>query len=76
VFVSVRRLQELRLENLKTTMGSSICEDVGFGVINFYMIFNDTYRINRPIISFRAINIDQKCKHLLHFPTVTLRALC
>jgi hypothetical protein len=29
---------------------------------------------DRPMESFQAIKIDKYCKHLLNFPTVTLRA--
>jgi hypothetical protein len=36
------------------------------------MIFSDTYWMVRPMINFRAINID-KCKQS-NFPAVTLRA--
>jgi hypothetical protein len=40
------------------------------------MIFNDTYKIIRPVTSIRAINIDKKCKHLSNFSAIILWALC
>jgi hypothetical protein len=33
------------------------------------------YQMMRPMISFWAINIDKRYKHLSDFPTVTLQAL-
>jgi hypothetical protein len=29
-----------------------------------------------PMITFRARQIDKKCKHLSNFPTVTLQVVC
>jgi hypothetical protein len=40
---------------------------LGLGIC-FPMLFSDTYRLIRPLESFRAIKIDKKCKHLLNFP--------
>jgi hypothetical protein len=31
--------------------------------------------LNRPMVSFWTIKIDEKCKHLSSFPAVTLQAL-
>jgi hypothetical protein len=45
-------------------------------IIIIFMIFNDTYRIIRLMLSFRAININTKSKNLSNFPAVILRALC
>jgi hypothetical protein len=58
----------------KTVLGSSLCKCVGFRD-NFSMILKDTYRMTMPIISFQAINIDKKGKHLSNFPAVTVRGL-
>jgi hypothetical protein len=65
----------------KTVPYSSLSEDVGFSNNDknniFPIIFNDAYRTVRPtIISFRAMNIGKKYKHLSNFPAVTLRTLC
>jgi hypothetical protein len=58
----------------KTVLDSSPGED---GFRNFFsMIFNDTYLVIRPVMNFRAINIDMKCKHLSNFAVVTPRVLC
>jgi hypothetical protein len=43
----------------------------GFGIVTVSVIFIDTYRMITPMINFRTINIDKKCKHLLNFPAVT-----
>jgi hypothetical protein len=42
---------------------------LGLGII-FSMLFSNTYRMVRRMISFRAINIDKKSKHLSNFPAV------
>jgi hypothetical protein len=58
----------------KTAVGSNLCEDFGFrggnnnNNNNNFLVFNDTYRMMRPIVSFWAIKIGKKCKHLLNFP--------
>jgi hypothetical protein len=41
-------------------------------LVIFTMIFNDPYRI----ITFRAVEINMKCKYLWDFPAVIPRALC
>jgi hypothetical protein len=51
-----------KVTNPKNILGSSSVED-GFKD-NFSVIFNDTYRMIRPMLSFRAIKIDKKRKHL------------
>jgi hypothetical protein len=56
----------------KTVLSSGLGEGVGI----WDNIFNDAYRMIRPMISFREIKIGKKCKHLSNFPAVTLRALC
>jgi hypothetical protein len=57
--------------NPKTVLGSS-----GFrNGDNLSVILNDTYRMIRRMVSFRAIRTVKKCKHLSNFPAVTLRAL-
>jgi hypothetical protein len=76
LFVSARRLQELRLQTRKLSLVRVSVTKVGFRDNNFSIIFSDTYRMIRPMISFRAIKIDKKWNHLLNFPAVTLRALC
>jgi hypothetical protein len=43
--------------------------------IIFSMIYKDTYRMIRPMVSFRVIKIDKKYKNLSNFPAVTLLAL-
>jgi hypothetical protein len=50
-------------------------ECVEFRNIFVCMLLSDTHRMIKPMISFQAINIDTKCKHLSNFPTVTLWAL-
>jgi hypothetical protein len=59
----------------KIVLGSSLGEDV-FRDNNFSMILNDTYRMIRPMVSFRAIKIGKKRKNVSNFPAVTLRAFC
>jgi hypothetical protein len=44
---------------------------LGLGIF-FPVIFNDMYRMIRPMVSFQAMKIDKKCKHLLNFPAVIL----
>jgi hypothetical protein len=63
------------MTNSKTVLRSSLGKDVRFRDNIFSMIFNDMYRMIRPMISFRASKFDKKCKHLSNFPTVTLRVL-
>jgi hypothetical protein len=76
VFISARRLQELRSQNQETFLGSSLGEDVWFrNENNLSMIFYDTSRTSRPMVSFRAIQIDKNSKHLSNFLAATLRAL-
>jgi hypothetical protein len=60
----------------KTVLDSSLGEDVGFKDNFFSMTFNDTYGMIRPMVSFWAITINKKCKHLSNLPTVTLLTLC
>jgi hypothetical protein len=44
----------------------------GFGN-NFFVIFNDTYRMSWPMIIFRGRKIDEKFKHLsVDFPCMLL----
>jgi hypothetical protein len=67
--------------NQETVLGSSPIKDVGFrddnnnNNNNFSMIFNEAYRMTRPVVIFRTIKIDKKFKHFWNFPTVTLRTL-
>jgi hypothetical protein len=56
--------------NPNAVLGSSPGEDVGFRIF-FSVVFNDTYRM----ISFKAIEIDMKCKHLSNFAAVTAGTL-
>jgi hypothetical protein len=48
---------------------------LGFRVNIFPMLFNDKYRMLRPVIIFRARKIDKKWKHLPNFATVTVDTL-
>jgi hypothetical protein len=48
---------------------------LGLRIINFPIIFNDAYQMIRPLVRFRPIKTDKKCKHLSNFPAVTLREL-
>jgi hypothetical protein len=73
-FVSTSRLQELRSQTLILSWVRVSVNMFGLG-ITFSMILNYTYRMIRPIISFRAIKTDKKCNHLLIFPAATLRTL-
>jgi hypothetical protein len=78
LFVSARRLQEPRSQTRKLSC-VRVSVRMGLGImiiIIFPMIFNDTYRMVRPMISFRIIKTGKKWKHLSNFPAVTLRALC
>jgi hypothetical protein len=75
LFVLTTRLQKKRSQPRKSVLSSSLGED-GFRDNIFSMIFNDTYRMIRPMASFRAVKIDTKCKHLSNFPAVTLRTCC
>jgi hypothetical protein len=62
--------------NQKTALGSSSGQDVGFRYNNFFLRYSYVqYRMIRPMISFRTINIDIKCKYLSNFAAVTPRAL-
>jgi hypothetical protein len=45
-------------------------------IIIFSLIFSDTYRMIRPMISFRTIKVGKKGKHLSNFPAVTQQARC
>jgi hypothetical protein len=45
-------------------------------IIIIPMILNDTYRMIRPMASFRAIKTDKKCKHLSNSPAAAVRTLC
>jgi hypothetical protein len=59
----------------ETLLGSShgeyvVCRDF------FPMILNNMYRMIRPMLNFRAIKIDKKCKHLSNSPALILRAFC
>jgi hypothetical protein len=49
---------------------------LGLGVISFSCDIERYYRMTRPVISFRAIKIVMKCKHLFNFAAVTLPAMC
>jgi hypothetical protein len=69
LFVSTGGIQN------ESFLGSSLGEDAGFRKNIFSIIFNDTYRMTRPVISFKATNIDTKYKHLSSFAAVTLREL-
>jgi hypothetical protein len=75
LFVSARRLPKKRLQTRKMSQVRVPVKVFNLRII-FLTIFNDTYRIIRPMISFREIKIDMKCKHLSDFAAVTLRALC
>jgi hypothetical protein len=71
-----RRDYRTKVTNPKSVLGLSLGEDVGFTDNNLSVIFKEKYRMIWPMISFRAINIDNKCKYQSNFPSVTLRTLC
>jgi uncharacterized membrane protein YqjE len=66
LFVSARRLQEIRSQTEKLSWVPVSMKMFGLGIIIkiilISMIFDDTYRMIRPMVSFRARTID-KCKH-------------
>jgi hypothetical protein len=78
LFILERRLQELKSETQKMSWVRVSVKMLGLGIIIIIIfVWYSTIRgIVRPTISFRAINIDKKCKHLSNFAAVTLRALC
>jgi ribosomal protein L30/L7E len=75
LFVSKRRLQELRSQSQKLSWVRVSVKILGLGKIIISVIFNDTYRMIRPMLNIRAIKINTKYKHLSNFPVVTLRVL-
>jgi hypothetical protein len=83
LFVSAGRLLEVRSQSLKLSWVRVSVKMLGLWIIIIiiiivivYVILNDTYRMIRPMVSFREIKIDKKYKYLSNFFTVTLRALC
>jgi hypothetical protein len=74
LFVSARRLQELRSQTRKLSWVRVSVKMLGFGII-FSVIFNDTYR-SEAFDKVSGNNIDKKCKNLPNFSAATLRTLC
>jgi hypothetical protein len=60
LFVSARRLQGLRSQTWKLHWVRVLVKMLGLGIIIFSMILNNTYRMIRPMISFRAIKTGKK----------------
>jgi hypothetical protein len=52
-------ITETKVGNLKTALGLSLSEDVLFRD-NYCLLFSDTYRMIRPVISFWAVNFVEK----------------
>jgi hypothetical protein len=78
LFLPARRLQELRPQTRKLSGVRVPVKNLGLEIIVIIcsVIINDTHRMIRFMISFRAIKIDKECKHLSNLIAVTLLALC
>jgi hypothetical protein len=71
-----RRLQEMRSKTQKLSWVRVSVKMLGLGIITLSAIFNDTYRMIRPVVSSWAIKTDKKYTHRLNFQAVTLQVLC
>jgi hypothetical protein len=54
LFLLARRLQKLKSRSREMSWVRVSVKMLGLGIIIFSMIFNDTYRMIRPMISFWA----------------------
>jgi hypothetical protein len=78
----VRFVEEItgtKVTNPKTAQISNLCEYFRFRDNNFIIFLYDIQRYvsnDQAYYKLSDNKIDKKCKHLLNFPAVTLRALC
>jgi hypothetical protein len=75
LLVSAGRLQELRSQTRRLSWVRVPVKMLGLGLKFFPHDIQRYVSNDRPMIRFRAIKIDNKCKHLSNFPAVILRAL-